>query len=335
MNNTVDFKVQELWHELDDKTAVYKIINKVNQKYYVGSSVALGKRWRRHLFELRKTRHHCPYLQRAWSKYGEEAFEFQVVEFLHSELTVRAKEQELLDIGGKFLYNTSLRATGGDLISYHPLRSEIVRKISEGGKKRYQNMTKEEREELAEKVRGENNPMFGHVYSEETLEKLRRPRPNLSKALKGRKFSDEHRAKLSAIASNRKGDKNSFFGKSHSVETKAIIREKSLKRASLEPPGTAVKVVIDEVLYQSKTEAARFLGVSTPTILFRINSKNGNFSGYRLFDEIEDKNRKFDTPKSLGLVPIERKIIKSVDGRRRHTETAKFQMRKNRIKRNG
>ena len=43
----------------------------------------------------------------------------------------------------------------------------------------------------------------------------------LSKALKGRTISEEHRRKLSEAAKDKTGDKNPFFGKHHSEETKA------------------------------------------------------------------------------------------------------------------
>lgn len=58
---------------------VYKIVNKTNGHFYVGSSVNLNKRFWRHKNELRKDKHHCLFLQRAWNKYGEENFEFVVL----------------------------------------------------------------------------------------------------------------------------------------------------------------------------------------------------------------------------------------------------------------
>ena len=60
-------------------SGIYQIINLDNRKAYIGSAVNLDKRWRGHKYELRKNEHHSPYLQNAWDKYGEDAFEFNVL----------------------------------------------------------------------------------------------------------------------------------------------------------------------------------------------------------------------------------------------------------------
>ena len=65
-------------------SGIYKIINKINGKYYVGSSVNIkdypNNRWSRHIADLNANRHHNDYLQRAWNKYGQDAFEFIIIE---------------------------------------------------------------------------------------------------------------------------------------------------------------------------------------------------------------------------------------------------------------
>lgn len=60
---------------------VYQIRNLVNGHLYVGSSRALGFRRTQHFSDLRCQRHHSSYLQRAFNKYGEENFIFEVIEF--------------------------------------------------------------------------------------------------------------------------------------------------------------------------------------------------------------------------------------------------------------
>jgi group I intron endonuclease len=62
------------------KTGVYSITNTVNGKQYIGSAARSFKyRFDRHLQKLRTDKHHCLPLQRAWNKYGEEAFKFEVL----------------------------------------------------------------------------------------------------------------------------------------------------------------------------------------------------------------------------------------------------------------
>lgn len=79
------------------KSGIYKIINKVNGKYYVGSSIDIRVRWKNHIKALNKNIHKNPHLQSAWHKYGSENFVFEIVELcLLKQLT--EIEQKYLDI---------------------------------------------------------------------------------------------------------------------------------------------------------------------------------------------------------------------------------------------
>lgn len=59
---------------------IYLIECMPNNKVYVGSSTRILTRLSRHRSDLRAGRHHCSYLQRAWNRYGEQAFEFVVLD---------------------------------------------------------------------------------------------------------------------------------------------------------------------------------------------------------------------------------------------------------------
>lgn len=61
-------------------SGIYIITNTVNDKAYIGSSVDIHKRWKRHLKDLKANKHHSIILQRAWNKYGEKSFTFSVLE---------------------------------------------------------------------------------------------------------------------------------------------------------------------------------------------------------------------------------------------------------------
>lgn len=61
---------------------IYQIKNLVNGKLYIGQTINYKSRKDKHLSLLRRNDHHNPYLQNAYNKYGEDAFEFSI---LHEE----------------------------------------------------------------------------------------------------------------------------------------------------------------------------------------------------------------------------------------------------------
>lgn len=76
------------------KIGVYKITNIKNNKVYIGSSCnSLYKRLSSHRELLRKDKHTNKHLQRAWNKYGEDKFTFDVIEICKDkEETLKQEE---------------------------------------------------------------------------------------------------------------------------------------------------------------------------------------------------------------------------------------------------
>lgn len=71
-------------------TGVYSITNKVNNKKYIGQSLDIKHRWRHHINELKKNKHANSHLQNAWNKYGEEKFNFEIIQICEpSELDIK------------------------------------------------------------------------------------------------------------------------------------------------------------------------------------------------------------------------------------------------------
>jgi len=99
---------------------IYKIINIINNQYYVGSSTNISKRWKEHIRLLNLNKHHNDYLQHAWNKYGKDSFNFIIVENTNSD-SIKITEQKYLDIAKcdpEKSYNLNYDATGGEISKY-------------------------------------------------------------------------------------------------------------------------------------------------------------------------------------------------------------------------
>lgn len=98
---------------------IYKIINRENGKYYVGSSVDIDERWKQHLQKLNSGTHINPKLQASWNLHSSASFEFVVVEQFDglSRKMLLEIEQKYLDIAKtekSKTYNIKFVANGWD-----------------------------------------------------------------------------------------------------------------------------------------------------------------------------------------------------------------------------
>lgn len=93
---------------------IYCIKNIINNKIYIGSTCDFKRRKKRHLLQLRTNSHHSILLQRAYNKYGEDNFTFEVLEIITDKKELLKKEQEYIDNLKPFApngYNVSHLAT--------------------------------------------------------------------------------------------------------------------------------------------------------------------------------------------------------------------------------
>ncbi len=84
--------------DLPKHPGVYAIIHIESGRRYIGSARDIYARWRWHKSDLRRGVSLCRYLQNAWTKYGESAFVFKVVEAcLKDPIILAAREQHWID----------------------------------------------------------------------------------------------------------------------------------------------------------------------------------------------------------------------------------------------
>jgi group I intron endonuclease len=131
------------------KGGIYKIVNLVNGKIYIGSATYLKSRKSEHFNRLRKHEHHNQHLQRAFDKYGEENFKFEIIEYVDDKEKLIEREQYWLD--KTQCYNKDIgynKRTKADSCIGLYLSDETKQKISiaNTGKKRTPEQTQKNRE---------------------------------------------------------------------------------------------------------------------------------------------------------------------------------------------
>ena len=111
---------------------IYQIINKINKKYYIGSSKNLYNRLHEHFHNLRNNKGHNKHLQNAWNKYSENNFTYNILEFCSEEIRFD-REQYYINFL-KPAYNFALSVTPN---IGRVLTSDIKVKISNTLKEKY------------------------------------------------------------------------------------------------------------------------------------------------------------------------------------------------------
>lgn len=77
-------------------SGIYKILNTVTQKIYIGSAVDIEQRWKAHRGYLKRKKHHSAHLQRAFDLDGEDSFQFSIVELCEEKILLE-REQFWMD----------------------------------------------------------------------------------------------------------------------------------------------------------------------------------------------------------------------------------------------
>lgn len=274
---------------------IYKIINLVNDKFYVGSTVHKKVRFRQHRTLLRGSRHHCKHLQAAWNKYGEDKFDFRVVEEVPEAVSLQGVEDRWLKehVGKDYCYNTGYSSEA-------PWRNAPAHVTPNFGKP----VSEEQREQISQTLKEFyaqdyfNHPRVGKQHTEETKakigEKVRQAvaegrggafipseetRQKMSDALKGNQNAKGYKrseAEREAIRQRTLGNKN-FLGKTHTEEAKDKLRKAMY---ALLPDGSRRDFI-------GVSAAGQELGVAYPMIVRACKAgkpiSKGKLAGWQFF----------------------------------------------------
>ena len=256
---------------------VYRILNNLSGRYYIGYSTNIERRFTVHRSKLKQKYHDNIFLQRAYNLDGEDKFKYDIIHVCDTEEEAKEIElQYLTDLSIRdMLYNLNFNNSGGDLLKNHPNKKEIRNKILNSHRETMSKMTQEERSQKYGKF-GEQNGMYGKTHTDEMKKKYSEIHKG-NTYRKGKFASNETRQKLSENAKLKIGEKNPFFGKHHSEETKQKIGKTKIGVI----PTNAIEIMIDDKIYISITEASRQLNISISTILWRLKSKNPKFTNYK------------------------------------------------------
>ena len=177
---------------------IYEIRHIESGKCYVGSSLDIKQRWHAHKALLRSGKHHSRRMQRAWTKYGADAFLFSILVICGAE-NLALYEQAAID--GLDAYQNGLNGAPFACTMRGTKHSDetkrLLSKIGRG------------RKHSPEHCAAISAAMTGKKLPPEVIEKMRKTktgkvhgppsdehRAKISAALKGRTWSDEYLEKM-------------------------------------------------------------------------------------------------------------------------------------------
>lgn len=224
-------------------SGIYKIVCVPTGKVYIGSAVNILHRCQTHRSALRSNTHPNQYLQRAWNKYGEQSFDFLVVELILSPFLVE-REQYWIDrlrcSDTRRGFNLSPTA-GSSLGVKHSAESRQKWSDMRRGKKR--------RSPSPESIRARSMLLTGRRHSEETRKKMSEShkglprseehRRNLSISLKGRIVTEETRQRIREANTGRRQSEEEKAKRRQSMANSEAVRAAHMKQWVItDPDGT-------------------------------------------------------------------------------------------------
>ncbi|MCA9749440.1 MAG: GIY-YIG nuclease family protein, partial [Romboutsia sp.] len=230
-------------------SGIYIILNVVNYKIYVGSTINFGERKNKHFSDLRINRHHCMHLQYSFNKHFEENFRFIIYErFKGTKEEIYDLEQIYLNkwFGKDFCYNLNPNASGGNGLS------------------------------------GKDHPMFGKTGKNNS-----KSEPIIINGIYYESILEA--SKILEINRGTLGDRLLSSNFSNIQYVNEEKRKKQIKRrpnhkGKNNPRARAV--IIDNKYYDYGSDAARELDVSSSTIHKRL--KSPKYPNYQYADEVDN-----------------------------------------------
>lgn len=178
---------------LKHKSGIYIIESNLDGRKYIGSSKNLFDRIKSHIYALNNKKHKNINFNNFVKKYGLSSLEISVI--------IYDNYPYLEEIYLSYLNNEDFcinrNYSGGDILTDHPFRKEIIKSISLASKKMHEDPIYAQN--ISERNRHDKNPRYidGRSYP-----KCKWPKKDLS------------------------GNNNPFYGKKHTEETRKLFLRK-------------------------------------------------------------------------------------------------------------
>jgi group I intron endonuclease len=307
---------------------IYWIKNRLNGKFYVGSTTQRYVRWKTHKKKLRAGTHHCAHLQAAWKKYGEDAFDFSVVEKVLCVDDLQAAEDRWLiaHVGKPYCYNAGRRSGA-------PMRGRTGEAHPSFGKVLPEEFKVRLREAALRQWEG-SDPRTGTTHSEEARAKIsakvqaavaegrggkfiptEETRAKMSAALignrnaKGHVRTEEHRRRLSEA---NKGNQN-WLGKTHSETARAKMGRAVV---AISPDGA-------EHTYATISMLREVMGLTPPTVHRALESgthlTKGRYAGWMFYCAEKGRPMTQEVPEEYADLPRTRTEAKRLGAKKYFT----------------
>ena len=202
---------------------IYKIINNINGKYYIGQHIT------QNIYD--NYAGSGKIIVKAEHKYGLSAFTKYILFDFDNFEEMNKKEAELVQLSNCYpydpmSYNLKLGGIQGRLTE------ESIKKCKESFRITWLNTPEEKkqaiRKNISEKTSGKNNPMYGYKWSKEQLKHLSEVRKGTNNF--SSMTSEQHDIVCEKIRQSKIGDKNPMYGKnSEDYMTEEAIQQKREK----------------------------------------------------------------------------------------------------------
>ena len=235
------------------KTGIYKITSP-SGRIYIGQARDIEKRWKSYR-RLDKSIRFQVKLYNSFQKYEVDSHKFEIIEECEFE---KLNERERF-------WQDEFDVLNGGLNSILQSTEELPRVCSTETKAKLKIIFSGENNAMFGK-KGEEHPAFGYRHSKEAIIKMSEKS----------KLHNNRPEELENKRIRMTGKNNSSYGKSPSKETRQKQRDKLLGKPNFK---NRKKVEIDNVQYESLSEASKILKIGFSTIQYRICSKT--FDNYK------------------------------------------------------